>query len=91
MKKGELREERKEEDLDVNMEKIRVLSRLRADKVADPVGHPQPREAVKEGVRAELVAEQHGQEQGVEEEEAATKAGSVSEDSPSHLMTRRKG
>ena len=86
-KKGELREYREEEDLDVNMEKIRVLSRPRADNVADPVGHPQPREMVQGGVGAGVGAEQQGQEQGVEEEEAAMEAGSVSEDSDDSRFT----
>ena len=69
------------------MEKIRVLSRPRADKVADPVGHPQTRETVQGGVRAGVSAEQQGQEQGVVEEEAAMEAGSVSEDSDDSRFT----
>ena len=73
-----------EEDLDVNMEKIRVLSRPRADNVVDPLGHPQPRETVQ---GASVGAEQQGQEQGVVEEEAAMEAGSVSEDSDDSRFT----
>ena len=88
LKKGELRADREEEDLeedlDVNMEKIRVLSRPRADNDVNLLELSQPRETVQ---GADVGAEQQGQEQGVEEEEAAMEAGSVSEDSDDSRFT----